>query len=109
MRLISVRIAPVILIAALVLGALALSGPGRSADAAQGGMVSDQYIVQFEPGVDPNAKANEKAKKYGLSVSHVYSAAFDGFAAFVPPGQLKKLQADPDVLSIAPDFRVTAF
>src|SRR5688572_6136632 len=97
------RIAPLLIVALLVAGAVASVQLSHPTAAARGGVVADHYIVTFKPGVDPVRKSNETARAYGLQVRHVYGSALGGFAGFIPPGQLKKLQNDPDVASIVED------
>src|SRR5687767_14795108 len=97
------RIAPLLIVALLAAGAIAAVQLSQPTAAARGGVVADHYIVTFKTGVDPVRTSNEKAQAYGLQVRHVYGSAIGGFAGFVPPGQLKKLQNDPDVASVVED------
>ncbi|HEY0737490.1 MAG TPA: protease inhibitor I9 family protein, partial [Herpetosiphonaceae bacterium] len=66
--------------------------------------VPDQYIVVLKDTVaNVDDIAGKASTDYGLSVQHTYKAALKGFAAKVPPGQLKKLEADPNVAAIVQD------
>lgn len=69
-----------------------------------GAPVPDGYIVQVRPGAAPAAVA----KRHGLQPNFIFNKAVNGFAGFVPPGQLAKLQGDPMVASIVPDRYVHA-
>ncbi|HEU4455067.1 MAG TPA: S8 family peptidase [Longimicrobium sp.] len=61
--------------------------------------ISGVYIVTLHPGSDAAAFA----AKRGIRPSHVYTAALDGFAARLSPGQVGLLRADPSVASIEAD------
>jgi subtilisin family serine protease len=86
------------LLATCVVGLFALSS-------AQADVIPDQYIVSVKPG----AKAANVLARHGLGAQHRYSTVFEGFCAKVPPGQLARLQADPEVASVTPDREVFAF
>lgn len=62
------------------------------------------YVVQIKNNVDPA----EVASRHGLAPRFVYRNAVNGFAGTLPPGLLKKVQADPDVLSVSLDRKVKA-
>src|SRR5262249_33305050 len=103
----NVRFAPLLLLV-LIASAVTAMGHGATPVAAEK-IIPDRYIVTFKPGVEPHKKAGEKSRAYGLRLRHVYATALSGFAADVPPGQLKKLQADPDVAAVVEDREVHAF
>ncbi len=86
------------LLATCVVGLFALSP-------AQADVIPDQYIVSVKPG----AKAAQVLARHGLGAEHRYSKVFEGFCAKVPPGQLARLQADPEVARVTPDREVFAF
>lgn len=86
------------LLATSVVGLFALS-------TAQADVIPDQYIVSMKPG----AKAANVLARHGLGAEHRYSAVFEGFCAKVPPGQLARLQADPEVARVTPDREILAF
>lgn len=86
------------LLATCVVGLFALSP-------AQADVIPDQYIVSMKPG----AKAANVLARHGLGAEHRYSKVFEGFCAKVPPGQLARLQADPEVARVTPDREVFAF
>lgn len=69
-----------------------------------GDRIPDRYIVGVRAGATPAGLA----ARHRLLPDFVYTAAGNGFAGFVPPGQLSALQSDPDVVSIVPDRVVTA-
>jgi subtilisin len=94
------HLSSLVLIGSLTLGGLTtLAQEGNP-----GAVVPDNYIVELHPGAIPTAVA----ARHGLAPKFVYKTAINGFAGFVPPGILKKLQADPDVVTIAPDREVAA-
>jgi len=71
--------------------------------------VPDRYIVILNDGVNPWSVANEMAQERGLSVSHVYGTAVNGFSAIVPRGQIDKITSDPRVNYIEQDSIVSIF
>ncbi|HEY0605228.1 MAG TPA: S8 family peptidase [Herpetosiphonaceae bacterium] len=84
--------------------AFALTAFNPAAAAPSTNKVPDQYIVVLKDNVtDVDGVAGKLASAHGLGVLHTYKAALKGFAAKVPPGQLKKLEADPNVASIEQD------
>lgn len=84
--------------------AAALSAFNPAAAAPSTEKVPDQYIVVLKDNVtDVDGITGKLASAHGLGVLHTYKAAIKGFAAKVPPGQLKKLEADPNVASIEQD------
>jgi len=87
------------------LAAIALVSVSASVAYAQvtGDIIKDRYIVQLKPGV-PAARAGQN---HGLAPLHVYGAALNGYAAFIPPGLLRRVAADPQVEAIIPDRVVT--
>jgi subtilisin len=68
--------------------------PASSRTAAQA-----SYVVVLNRGVDPSAFV----RRLGVTAEQTYTAALDGFAAELSPGQLKKLQADPAVQTVVAD------
>ena len=81
-------------------GLTSFAGAQQAADNA----VPDHYVVQLRQDVAPQAVISA----HGLRPDFVYTRAVKGFAGFVPPGQLRALEQDPSVLSIAPDRVVKA-
>jgi subtilisin len=57
------------------------------------------YIVVLAPGADPG----ELAGRIGAIAERTYSAAINGFAAELGPGQVKHLEDDPRVEAVVPD------
>jgi len=94
------RVVPPILALAL-LAAL----PGGASAAA-----GDQsYIVVYKGSVaSPDSVTTKHEKQDGFSARFRYSHALKGFAATLSPGQLKKVQADPDVAFVSADQTVQA-
>jgi len=93
-------------VSGLVLSAgVLVSGPAEAAPAkfipAKGKAIPDQYIVVFKDG--PSINAGSAAQEVGATPLYVYDAALNGFAAKLNPGQLKKLQENPNVAYIEQD------
>lgn len=90
----------------VLLSSLPLSNPTALAQGnSPGAIVPDKYIVELRPG----AAAAPVVARHGLAPDFVFSAAINGFAGFIPPGQLRKLETDPEVALVTPDREVTAF
>jgi subtilisin family serine protease len=68
-----------------------------------GDPVPGSYIVQVRVGVSAPAVS----QRHGLPARQFYRLALNGFAADVPPGRLRQLQQDPEVLRVVPDRVVT--
>jgi subtilisin family serine protease len=64
-----------------------------------GGVIDGHYIVTLRDGADPA----EVAGAHGLRPTFAYRTALNGFAGWIAPGQLSRLQSDPDVLRIEKD------
>ncbi len=77
---------------------------GQAQDAANNAVLQDRYIIQAQPGAEPGGIA----RRHGVAPDFVYTKALNGFAAFVPPGQLAALSNDPQVAAVIPDHIVTA-
>jgi subtilisin len=71
------------------------------------GAVPDQFIVRLKPGVDPASKLDKVKRGGGVESTQLYRRTINGFAARINPKKVDELRADPDVLSIAPDFYVS--
>ena len=71
--------------------------------------IPDRYIVILNDGENPWSVANDMAQDRGLSVSHVYGTAVNGFSAIVPRGQLDNITSDPRVNYIEQDSVVSIF
>ena len=63
-------------------------------------------IVLLEPGTDAHALAAGETQRSN-SVQHVYSTAIDGFAAFLDPADIARLRANPAVISVETDTRIS--
>ena len=76
------------------------------------GIIPNRYIVTYKTGVAATAKTDALARSSKLdsiAVRHVYSSALQGFAADLTDDQVAALRSDPDVASITPDYRVSAY
>src|SRR5215213_4307834 len=85
-----------------VLAACAVAGvaPPASASAAPRGdnVITGSYIVVYGAGAaSPAGETAQRERRDGFRARHVYSRAVKGFSAKLAPGQVKKLQADPEV------------
>jgi subtilisin family serine protease len=66
------------------------------------------YLVTFQDDVtDVAGVANDMARRGNFALEHVRLRAARGFTAFVPPGHLNALRADPRVKIVEPDGIVT--
>ena len=90
---------PVVLVTLLALGAVA-----STSVAAVGG--ATPQIVLLDPGTNAQTKATREQRR-GNDVTDVYTHAVDGFAAMLDPADIARLKADPSVMSIEPDARVS--
>lgn len=70
-----------------------------------GDVVPDHYIVVLRAGASPG----DVARDHGLIPSQVYTAALNGFAAFIPSQRLSAVSGDPRVDFVEPDVVVEAF
>jgi subtilisin len=89
-------LAATVLVLSMALFGQAAATPALSED----GVIPGHFIVQIAPNQNAAAVANEMAAVHALGVSHVYSHAFNGFAARIPEGRLNALRNDPRVVSI---------
>lgn len=72
--------------------------------AAPGAALEERYIVVLDSSVkDTKAVADEHSRDHKVKVSKVYSHALKGYAAHMPPGQVKKLEQDPRVAYVEID------
>ena len=89
---------------------LALAGTGSAASAALAAdapaSTGRPEIVLLDPGSNAPAKAAGEERR-GNDVTAVYSTAIDGFTAVLDPADIARLKADPSVVSIEPDARVS--
>ena len=66
------------------------------------------YLVTFQDDVtDVRGVANDMATRGNFALEHVRLRAARGFTAFIPPGHLNTLRADPRVKIVEPDGIVT--
>lgn len=96
----TMRLAVALLVVLLTSLPLTVAAQPRAGD-----VVPDRYIVVLRAGVSPY----DVARDHGLTPTHVYVAALNGFAALIPPPRLMQLLADPRVLEVEPDVVVEAF
>jgi subtilisin len=88
-----------------LLAFLAVAMPG-SAAAAQG---DQSYIVVYKSSVSsPDTVTAKHERDDGFDATFKYGHAIKGFAAKLSPGQLKKVQGDPDVAFVSRDGTVHA-
>ena len=89
---------------------LALTGGGATASASLAAdapaSTGRPQIVLLDPGSNAPAKAVGEEHR-GNDVTAVYSTAIDGFAAVLDPADIARLKADPSVISVEPDARVS--
>ena len=90
------RIVHILTVGALALGGLFVLSFTSDAAPANGQVVTGQYIVMTETGVDPS----DVVADHGLAARHIYRAALNGFAAAVPSNKLAGLRDDPRVLVV---------
>src|SRR3954451_15297668 len=64
---------------------------------------SSGYIVVLRDGSDAPAAAQRHHNAEGATVTAVYHAALDGFAATMSAGDAAAVRADPQVESVTPD------
>lgn len=69
-----------------------------------GDAIPGQYLIQIRGTVLPQTVS----QRHGVIPSRFYNFAANGFAGFIPPGLLRQLERDPDVLSIVPNRVVAA-
>ena len=104
--------------AALVLGLAVFTGarqPGSDAGAdppqrdarASEAELPGRYIVTYAPAAgSPVAETATRERRQGFEAEHVYGRAVEGFAAELSPGQVARLEADPEVAAVVPDRRI---
>ena len=93
-------------LAAAALTALSLAVVGTSAGGAPS-TATGPYIVVLADGVSASATADDHARRYGTSVTHVYSHALHGYSATMSEAAAKRLARDDEVASVAPDQPVS--
>ena len=74
-----------------------IPGLARAAD-----VIPDHYIVTLSDGVDAASVAAGYNRR-GAGIDRVYERVVNGFAGEIPPGLLRRLSADPRVVSIEAD------
>ena len=95
-------IRPAAVIAAAVVAALFAAGPAA-------GTTVDSYIVVLKDrGASSGAVASEHARKYGVSVKHVYGHALGGYAGTIPSARVDAVRADSRVAYVERDGIATA-
>jgi subtilisin family serine protease len=63
-----------------------------------------RYVVVLEDSVrNPQAVANEHARRHGAEVGHTYSHALKGYSATIPSNRLESIRSDPRVAYVEPD------
>ncbi|HEX5164159.1 MAG TPA: S8 family serine peptidase [Thermomicrobiales bacterium] len=104
------RVLTIGLIVVLAFAGVATLVQPRAAIAKGGphGKVPDQYIVRLKPDVDSASKLDKLKRGGNVSSRHLYRHAFNGFAVRMSADKAEALRADPDVLSVVPDFYISA-
>ena len=87
--------------------ALTVPGVSEAAPATPEGPPAS-YIVALRDGSDPRQVAHDHNRRFNAEVSHVYSAALNGYAARIPQARLANLRGDPRVSYIEADGTATA-
>ena len=82
------------------LGGAPSNAPAQSSRA----QLQDHYLVQLRRDADPL----RAAQRHGVGPTFLYSRAINGFAGKIPPGILRRLQRDPQVIAIIPDRFISA-
>lgn len=93
----------------LVISVVTISTIGISQSQATPDKAPERYIVVLKEDSNPWSVANEMAHERGLSISHVYKHAINGFSSTIPHSQLEKINSDPRVAFIEEDLPATIF
>jgi len=72
-----------------------------------GEVIPNHYIVTLEDGADPLVAA-AYLRRQGADIDRTYSRVMNGLAGMIPPGLLPRLVDHPDVVSVEPDWVITA-
>src|SRR3954452_21520675 len=95
--------------ASLAAALVVLLAPVATATAHNDETIPDAYIVVYKNDVDTvDGKTDDLERHEGFKSDKRYSHALKGFSATLSPGQLKKVQDDPDVAFVTPDRVVHA-
>ena len=87
--------------------ATAASAPAQAAEQSalpSGAGIPGAYVVTVRAGAAPRGVA----ARYAADPRFVYESALNGFAATLSDGQVRRLEADPDVVDVEADQVVTA-
>ena len=90
--------------AAAAPAAAAAAAPGDQSATRPGAGIPGAYVVTLRDGAEPRGVA----ARYAARPRHVYVSALNGFAATLSDGQVRRLEADPDVVAVEADQVVTA-
>ena len=93
-------------VTACALIALGLTATSASAAAAPS-TPAVPYIVVLADNVAPAAAADSHARRYGASVTHVYSHALHGYSATMSDTAAKRIAGDPRVAWVQADRPIT--
>ena len=80
------------------------AGPAEQAAPPPGAGIPGAYVVTLRAGAEPRGVA----ARYAAAPRFVYETALNGFAATLSDGQVRRLEADPDVVDVEADQVVTA-
>ncbi len=82
------------------------ASPALQVDASLEPADAERMIVVLEPGTNA-ATAAGRARELGATVERTFGSAVRAYAATLDPGQELALAADPNVVAIVPDERIT--
>lgn len=110
----SATLAAPLAIACVLVGAGAAAtaqGAGDESSSRRGdpNVIEGRYVVVYKPAVQGvKAETNEREDDLGFHAKHRYREAVEGFSAKLAPGQVRKLERDPEVDFVSEDRRVEA-
>ncbi|MBC9711446.1 S8 family peptidase [Streptomyces sp. TRM66268-LWL] len=100
--------ATAVMVSAITAPAQAAPQEGRILGAGQAGAIGNSYIVTLDGATDSGSKAGKGlAEKYGARISHTYDEALNGYAVKLSARKAKEFAADPHVVAVAQDTKVT--
>jgi subtilisin len=84
----------------------ATTDPAPTSAPADPAGADERVIVLLAPGANTSAEASA-ARSDGIEVGRTYKSAVQGYTATVSPAEEIRLAADPQVVAIVPDERIT--
>lgn len=82
---------------------LAIQASEAQTSTCEQGVVPDAFIVGVRDGADAQQTADALAQALGLTVTYVYPAPVNGFAARIPADKVGAVEGDPRIDAINPD------